>query len=244
MSGAGGALRCAMARRFASRRAAGDGHVPPPVQPRDDGRFRFARNCGRTGSPAPITRDHVCAPAPVTGSPAMAHLWTDVMGTWSIVPLASGGAALVGGDWTPRGADQPLAAAGIAITRAQGDGLVQLGARRAVARAAARACQRPAAAARRPRPRRPRRGRRWRRDLLLLDRDPAARGAVRQRRADGLSALQDDDPPARTERRVSGCRTRYHQHDARPCWLYGEACALCGRPTALDQPYAWTPAAL
>jgi hypothetical protein len=41
-----------------------------------------------------------------------------------------------------------------------------------------------------------------------------------------------------------GCRTRYHQHDEKPCWLYGPTCPLCGRQTALDQPYAWTPEVL
>jgi hypothetical protein len=44
--------------------------------------------------------------------------------------------------------------------------------------------------------------------------------------------------------RCVGCRVVYHQSEERPCWLYGEACALCGRPTALDQGYAWTPAEL
>jgi hypothetical protein len=44
--------------------------------------------------------------------------------------------------------------------------------------------------------------------------------------------------------RCAGCRVVFHQFEERPCWLYGETCPLCERPTALDQGYLWTPAEL
>lgn len=50
--------------------------------------------------------------------------------------------------------------------------------------------------------------------------------------------------PGQSVVRCVGCRVVYHQSEERPCWLYGETCALCGRPTALDRGYAWTPAEL
>ncbi len=174
----------------------------------------------------------------------MAHLWVEGMGTWSIVPLASGGAALVGGDWTPRGADHELAAAGIAITRAQGDGRVQWV---LVALSHARRHVRV-------------NGEPLRLDVrVLIDRDEVAvGGATCFFSTDTLPVVTPFDgvepvmcPRCKTaihpqEHSVQcpGCRTHYHQHDALPCWLYAPACALCGRATPLDQPYPWTPAEL
>jgi hypothetical protein len=38
-----------------------------------------------------------------------------------------------------------------------------------------------------------------------------------------------------------GCRTRFHEMDDRPCWTYGPICPLCGRSTAMDRSYVWSP---
>jgi hypothetical protein len=37
------------------------------------------------------------------------------------------------------------------------------------------------------------------------------------------------------------CGNWHHQSGDRPCWHYGEHCALCPQPTALDAGYRWTP---
>ncbi len=50
--------------------------------------------------------------------------------------------------------------------------------------------------------------------------------------------------PLESSVRCPGCRVVYHQSADRPCWTYGATCPLCGRATALDQPFTWTPEAL
>ena len=38
-----------------------------------------------------------------------------------------------------------------------------------------------------------------------------------------------------------GCGIWFHQVDDLPCWTYSERCSYCGRDTALDAGFAWTP---
>ena len=40
--------------------------------------------------------------------------------------------------------------------------------------------------------------------------------------------------------RCPACRRWFHQHADLPCWTYTEQC-LCGRATALDAGFVWTP---
>ena len=41
--------------------------------------------------------------------------------------------------------------------------------------------------------------------------------------------------------RCPGCGLWHHASDALPCWTYGEHCAACAEPTALDAGFRWTP---
>lgn len=41
--------------------------------------------------------------------------------------------------------------------------------------------------------------------------------------------------------RCGGCGIWYHQDADLPCWSYSENCAFCGRATALDAGFQWTP---
>jgi hypothetical protein len=41
--------------------------------------------------------------------------------------------------------------------------------------------------------------------------------------------------------RCPQCRVWHHQRMDRECWTHTEACAMCSRPTALDQGFRWIP---
>jgi hypothetical protein len=94
---------------------------------------------------------------------------------------------------------------------------------------------------------------------VLADRDELAiagtTGFFSTETLPAVAAFQGDGPAAcpRCKTRIAkgaasvrcpGCGTSYHQSDDRPCWVYGPTCPLCGRATALDQSYSWTPADL
>jgi len=174
----------------------------------------------------------------------MAHLWVEDTGSWSIVPVAGDLVALDGGGWTPLVVQRPTAAPEIAVVRAQGEGPPQW-----VLVASSDARRRV----------------RVNGEPLLLDiRVLADRDEIAVDRATcffstetlpRVNPFEGPGPvtcprcktairPGEPSVECPGCRTRYHQHDSRPCWLYAHTCALCGRPSALDQPYAWTPAEL
>jgi hypothetical protein len=55
-------------------------------------------------------------------------------------------------------------------------------------------------------------------------------GRCRQRIAAGAPAV-----------RCPGCGVWYDENDELPCWTYAETCAFCGRSTALDLGFAWSP---
>ena len=55
-------------------------------------------------------------------------------------------------------------------------------------------------------------------------------GRCRQRIASGAPAV-----------RCPGCGVWYDENDELPCWTYAETCAFCGRSTALDLGFAWSP---
>jgi len=41
--------------------------------------------------------------------------------------------------------------------------------------------------------------------------------------------------------RCPQCRVWHHQSEEFPCWTYGERCAMCDQPTALDAGFRWSP---
>ena len=174
----------------------------------------------------------------------MAHLWVEDIAAWSMVPLARDVVAFDGKGWGPPLEEPSASAPPIAIVRVQGDGAPQWvlvassGVRRRV-----RVNGAPLLLGIR----------------VLEERDELVLGAAASffstetlpvvasfTGAEPVTCSRCKTAIAPGERSVQcpGCRTQYHQHDARPCWLYAPACALCGRATALDQPYAWTPAEL
>ena len=173
----------------------------------------------------------------------MAHLWVESPSAWSILPLARDVVAFDAGG-KPRDNESPMdRATPAAIVRARGDGAVEW-----VLVVPADACG--VRINGRPMPLRVR---------VLADRDELGIGAATYyfstETLPVIGPFEGAEPvtcprcktaiaPAELSVECPGCRTRYHQHDTRPCWLYAPACALCGRATALDQPYAWTPAEL